>query len=153
MEIIKPDEQKEKRLKERWTEAKGPVVPHQVYQHTLCRSFRRKRERASLVAQWLGVHPPMQGSRVRALVWEDPTCHGATKPVCHNYWACALKPASHNYWAQVPQLLKHARLEPVLCNKRSHCNEKPAHHNKEQPLLTTRKPACSKEDPTQTKIN
>ena len=35
----------------------------------------------------------------RALVWEDPTCHGATKPVHHNYWACALEPASHNYWS------------------------------------------------------
>ena len=28
---------------------------------------------------------PMQGSRVRALVQEDPTCHRATKPVRHNY--------------------------------------------------------------------
>ena len=28
---------------------------------------------------------PMQGTRVRALVREDPTCRGATKPVCHNY--------------------------------------------------------------------
>ncbi|KAJ8778453.1 hypothetical protein J1605_013640 [Eschrichtius robustus] len=25
------------------------------------------------------------GTRVRALVWEDPTCHGATRPVSHNY--------------------------------------------------------------------
>ena len=25
------------------------------------------------------------GTRVRALVWEDPTCCGATKPVRHNY--------------------------------------------------------------------
>ena len=40
---------------------------------------------ASLVAQWLRVCLPMQGTRVRALVWEDPTCHGATKPVSHNY--------------------------------------------------------------------
>ena len=24
-----------------------------------------------------------------------------------------------------------AHLEPVLCNKRSHCNEKPMHHNEE----------------------
>ena len=22
-----------------------------------------------------------------SLVWEDPTCHGATKPVRHNYWS------------------------------------------------------------------
>ena len=37
---------------------------------------------------------------------EDSTCHGATKPVCHNYWACALEPGSHNYWAHIPELLK-----------------------------------------------
>ena len=41
--------------------------------------------RASLVAQWLRVCLPMQGTRVRALVWEDPTCRGATGPVSHNY--------------------------------------------------------------------
>ena len=40
---------------------------------------------ASLVAQWLRICLPMQGTRVRALVWEDPTCRGATKPVRHNY--------------------------------------------------------------------
>ena len=73
----------------------------------------------------------MQGTRVRALVQEDTTCRGATKPVRHNYWACALELASHNYWAHMPQLLKPARLEPVLCNKRSHHNKKPAHRNKE----------------------
>ena len=40
---------------------------------------------ASLVVQWLRICLPMQRTRVRALVREDPTCHGATKPVCHNY--------------------------------------------------------------------
>ena len=40
---------------------------------------------ASLVAQWLRICLPMQGTRVRALVWEDPTCRGATKPVSHSY--------------------------------------------------------------------
>ena len=29
----------------------------------------------------------MQGTLVQALVWEDPTCCGATKPVHHKYWA------------------------------------------------------------------
>ena len=42
-------------------------------------------DRASLVVQWLGVCLLMQGTRVRALVWEDPTCHGAIRPVSHNY--------------------------------------------------------------------
>ena len=40
---------------------------------------------ASLVAQWLRICLLMQGMRVQALVWEDPTCHGATGPVSHNY--------------------------------------------------------------------
>ena len=73
----------------------------------------------------------MQGTQVRALVQEDPTRRGATKSMRHNYWACALEPVSHNYWARVPQLLKPARLEPMLRNKRSHRNEKPAHRNEE----------------------
>ena len=51
----------------------------------------------SLVAQGLRVRLPMQGTRVRALVREDPTRRRATKPVRHNYGACALEPASHNY--------------------------------------------------------
>ena len=39
----------------------------------------------SLVAQWLRIHLPVQGTWVQALVQEIPTCLGATKPVCHNY--------------------------------------------------------------------
>ncbi|KAJ8786149.1 hypothetical protein J1605_006505 [Eschrichtius robustus] len=42
-------------------------------------------ERTSLVAQWLRIRLPMQGTWVRALVREDPTCRGATKPVRQNY--------------------------------------------------------------------
>ena len=72
----------------------------------------------------------MQGTQVRALVQEDPSCRGATKPV------------SHNYWAHVPQLLKPEQLEPVLHNKRSHRNEKPAHHNEELPRLPQLEKAC-----------
>ena len=41
--------------------------------------------RTSLVAQWLRIRLPMQGTQVQALVREDPTCRGATKPVRHNY--------------------------------------------------------------------
>ena len=51
----------------------------------------------SLVAQWLRISLPMQGTRVQALAQEDPTCHGAAKPVHHNYGACALEPMSHIY--------------------------------------------------------
>ena len=74
-------------------------------------------KRASLVIQWLTICLPMRGTRVRSLVREDPTCCGAAKPMC-----C-------NYWVQESQLLKPECLEPVLWNKRSHCNENPAHCN------------------------
>ena len=40
--------------------------------------------RASLVAQWLRICLPMQGTRVPVLVWEDPTCRRATGPMSHN---------------------------------------------------------------------
>ena len=63
--------------------------------------------------------PANAGDLGLILVREDSTCHGATKPT------------SHNYWAHTLQLLKPARLEPMLRNKRSHHNEEPAHHNKE----------------------
>ena len=33
---------------------------------------------ASLVVQWIRIRLPMQGTQVRSLVREDPTCRGAT---------------------------------------------------------------------------
>ena len=75
---------------------------------------------------------PMQETWVWFLIREDLMCHGAAKRMCHSYWACALKPGNHNYWS------------PYACNKRSHCNEKPAHCNEEYPLLaTTRESPCT----------
>ena len=60
-------------------------------------SFKKVPFRASLVAQWL---------RVRAPVWEDPTCRGvATEPV---------------------------RLEHVLHNWRGHNSERPAYQKKKK---------------------
>ena len=47
--------------------------------------FKKSGLRASLVVQWLRIRLPMQGTRVQALVREDPTCRGATKPMRHNY--------------------------------------------------------------------
>ena len=73
----------------------------------------------------------MQGTRVWALVREDLTCHGATKPVCHNYRACELQllsPCATTTEACTPR----ARVP----NKRSHRSEKPVHHNEEEPPLT-----------------
>ena len=64
----------------------------------------------SLVVQWQSICLPMQGTLVWSLVLEDSTLHWATKPVDHNYWS------PHT-------------LETMLCNKRSHCNEKPVYDN------------------------
>ena len=48
-------------------------------------SYKIATTRASLVAKWLRIWLPVQETRGRALVREDPTCRGATKPLCHNY--------------------------------------------------------------------
>ena len=34
---------------------------------------------------WLRVHLVMQETQVQSLLWEDPTCCRATKPLYHNY--------------------------------------------------------------------
>ena len=46
-------------------------------------TIKKSTNRASLVAQWLRVCLLMQETRVRALVWGDPTCRGAAGPVSH----------------------------------------------------------------------
>ena len=49
--------------------------------------------------------------------------------------------------AREPQLLKPARLEPVLCSERGHHSERPAHRDEEWPPL-----AATRESPrTETK--
>ena len=64
------------------------VVPRAGIMHStllLLMAPQKRQLGTSLVAQWLRIRLPMQGTRVRALVQEDPTCHGATKPVRHSY--------------------------------------------------------------------
>ena len=65
---------------------------------------------ASLVAPWWRICLPMQETQVWSLIWEDSTCCRATKPVPHNYWACALESRSRNCWC--PRALK-----PVLITR------------------------------------
>ena len=81
---------------------------------------------ASLVTkwffQWLRAHLSMQWTQVWSLVQEDPTWHGATKPLCCNYWSL------HT-------------LEAELCNRRSHHN-KSAHHNEDNWRLLQLEKAC-----------
>ena len=87
----------------------------------------------------------MQETPVWFLVQEDPTCCGATKPVCHNCWACALEPKSHSFWSLRTQY-------PVLCNKRSHSTEVcPQQLERSPGSPQLEKSSCSNEDPAQTK--
>ena len=54
------------------------------------RGIKDKAKGTSLLVQWMRSCLPMKGTWVLSLVWEDPTCHRATRPVPHNYRPCAL---------------------------------------------------------------
>ena len=84
--------------------------------------------RASLVAQWLRICLPMQGTH-GFKPWPGKIPHAAEQL---GPWATTTEPA---------------RLEPVLRNKRGHDSEKPAHRDEEWPPL-----AATRESPrTETK--
>ena len=68
-------------------------------------------------------------------------------------WARAPQLLSLPSRTREPQLLKPSGLEPMLRNKRSHRNEKPAHCNRVAPTRRNqRKPARSNKDPMQPKV-
>ena len=106
------------------------------------------KKRRSLKLQGLRTHLPIQDAWVRSLIWDDPICPAAAKPLNHNHWAHAPEQVSLNYRAHAPQLLKPMCIEPVHSNKRSHLkkrkrekshyNEKPVHLN-QRVALTRRK--------------
>ena len=74
--------------------------------------------RVSLAVQWLGIHLAMQGTWVRSLIWEDPTCFGITKPVCCNYWAWwAPEPVYHKERESVRKILHDAVKIPCASTK------------------------------------
>ena len=50
------------------------------------------------VVQWLRICLSMQGTWIQSLVWEDYTCRGATKPMCHNCWAHTPKQEKPLQW-------------------------------------------------------
>ena len=83
---------------------------------------------------------------VQSLIWEDPTCHRATKPMCYNYWAhepqllklmifraCALQQAKPLQWEACTLQLGSSPCslyleiactqheDPVQPNKRHYC--------------------------------
>ena len=113
---------------------------------SLSRSYKSPAS-ASLVAQWLRICLPMQGTRVRSLVWEDPTCRGATKLVHHNDWTCTLEPTSHSYWSPCTKIPCSATREATAMRS-PHTTTKSSPH-----LPQLEKAHGSNEHPTQPKIN
>ena len=92
----------------------------------------KKQKRTSLVVQWLGICLLKQQTLVQFLVRDNSTCGEATKPMCRDYWACALG---------------------LVLHKRSHCKRKSTHCNESGlPCCNYRKSACSNEDPAQPKL-
>ena len=59
--------------------------PFLYAQHSQCLSLSlslsHTHTQTSLVFQWLRVHLPIQGTQVHFLLWEDSTCHVATRPM------------------------------------------------------------------------
>ena len=86
----------------------SPQIGHDARFHVKVIYFKVPPRRTSLLIQWLGVHLLVQEICFGDLVRGDSMCHKA-----------------HDE----PQLLSLYILEPVICNKRSHWNEKRAHCN------------------------
>ena len=110
--------------------------------------------KASLVVQWLRISLPMQGTQVRALVWEDPTCRGATMPVSHNYWACALEPSRHNYWSLRAESLCSATKEATaMRSPRTTTKSSPCSRQLEKARVQQRRPNTANKLKTTTTNN
>ena len=62
-----------------------------IYKQLIQLSKKKKKkkskygQRTSLVVQWVLIRLPIQGTQVPSVVQEDSTCHGANRPMLHNY--------------------------------------------------------------------
>ena len=88
----------------------------------------------SLVVQWIGIHLPMKRTGVWSLVQEESACRGATKPMCHNYWA-------HAPWSLCSPTREATAISLCTTMKNSPCS----------PQLE--KACTQRQDPVQPKIN
>ena len=92
------------------------------------------------MVRWLRIHLAMQGIPVRFLVWEDPTCLGAAKPVHHDYSALESPQAA------TTEDRSEKREATAVKSPYSTMKNSPPGHNQ-------RKPACSNQRPPQPTIN
>ena len=89
-----------------WTTTATMENSMEIWRLLLKRKVGLRYDWTALVAQWIRIHLPMQGTQVRSLVWDDSTCCGTTTPEGRNDCVHALGPVSCNYWACVPQRVK-----------------------------------------------
>ena len=84
---------------------------------------------APLAAQWWrihlshGINPWFR--KIPNAIQQMGLCTTATEAELWSSQATSTESACHSYW--------NPSLEPVLCYKRSHCNEKPAHCSERKP--------------------
>ena len=71
-----------------------------------------------------------------------PTCHGVTKPVCHNYWAHTLEPASLSYWSPCTWSPRSATREAAAVRSlRTAGKSRPGSPKPEKAVLSNEDPA------------
>jgi len=103
-------------------------------------------QKGTSLVQRVRYHLPMQGTWGLTTSLGRFQMPGATKPMCHNYWASALGCTSWNYWAQMPRACALWEEKPLQWE---------AHSPQWRVTLTQRnqrKPAQSNEDSAQPKI-
>ena len=86
--------------------------------------IKKQFSRTSLVAQWLRIRLPVQGTRVRALVREDTTCRGAHVPQLQTLRSrdCEpqlLSPRATTTEAHVPRACAPKQEKPPQCEART----------------------------------
>ena len=99
----------------RWSHEKNPLkVLNQNSTHG-----------TSLVAEWLRICLPMQGTQAQSLVREDSTCLRASKSMLHNYWACMPRACTRQQ-EKPPQWEARAsqqRVDPAHCSQKKKINK------------------------------
>ena len=113
------------------TRTRNPTLQRKLNEHFLSKGFTQLSRGRCAIYLKVGQGFP-GGSVVKKLLantgeagsipgLEDPTRHGATKPMHHNYWFYTPEPRGLNDWAHVPELRSPKALEPMLHSKRKAC--------------------------------
>ena len=87
-------------------------------------------------SEWLRICLAVQGTWLRALLQDNPTCYRATNSMCHDSWASAPEPTCWSTEAFMPQACVPTQENSLQQEGAGHCNEK-------EPLLTAARERAS----------